>query len=149
MTVDAALTRRALLIAGGATVATVAAGASAAAGASPLFVHGVASGDPLPDGIQLWTRVTPTPQATPGSGAGPVTTVTWQVATDPGFATVVRSGEVATGPERDHTVKVDVRGLSPATTYWYRFSVGNQVSAVGWTGTTSRSAPTRAPPRRR
>ncbi|MDI9888563.1 PhoD-like phosphatase N-terminal domain-containing protein, partial [Streptomyces sp. HNM0645] len=37
----------------------------------PAFVHGVASGDPLPDGVLLWTRVTPAPDALPGSGKGP------------------------------------------------------------------------------
>lgn len=36
-----------------------------AADAAPAFLHGVASGDPLPDGVLLWTRVTPTPDATP------------------------------------------------------------------------------------
>ena len=35
-----------------------------------LFTLGVASGDPLPDGILLWTRVTPTSDAVPGSGLG-------------------------------------------------------------------------------
>lgn len=34
---------------------------------APAFLHGVASGDPLPDGILLWTRVTPVPEAIPGS----------------------------------------------------------------------------------
>ncbi|WP_426511173.1 alkaline phosphatase D family protein [Dactylosporangium sp. McL0621] len=132
MTVDAALTRRALLIAGGATAAAVAVAGDATA-ASPLFLHGVASGDPLPDGILLWTRVTPDAQSAPGSGAGPTTTVTWQIATDASFAGVVRSGEVTTGPERDHTVKVDVRGLQAATTYWYRFGVAGRWSPTGRT----------------
>ena len=36
----------------------------------PVFQHGVASGDPLPHAVVLWTRVTPTPAATPGSGKG-------------------------------------------------------------------------------
>ncbi|MGH3734080.1 MAG: alkaline phosphatase D family protein [Micromonosporaceae bacterium] len=105
----------------------------AAAAADNHFRHGVASGDPLPDGILLWTRVTPTPDAVPGSGLGEQVTVTWQVATDPDFGAVVRSGEFSTGPARDHTVKVDVDGLSPATTYWYRFSYGGGFSPVGRT----------------
>jgi alkaline phosphatase D len=33
--------------------------ASELRGEQPAFLHGVASGDPLPDGIVLWTRVTP------------------------------------------------------------------------------------------
>jgi hypothetical protein len=77
--------------------------------------------------------MTPTPEAVPGSGAGPAVTVGWQVSTDPGFGAVVRSGEVVTGPERDHTVRVDVRGLAPATTYWFRFTAGGSWSPTGRT----------------
>jgi alkaline phosphatase/alkaline phosphatase D len=106
-----------------------------ASAASAVFQHGVASGDPLPGGILLWTRVTPTPESTPASGAGPTVTVDWQVAADASFATVVQSGRVSTGPERDHTVKVDVGGLAPATTYWYRFGLSGQWSPVGRTMT--------------
>lgn len=124
---------------GAATLGT-AAGSLATASATPVnavFAHGVASGDPLPDSVLLWTRVTPTPDALPGSGAGPRVDLVWEVATDPGFATVVRSGTAGTGPDRDHTVKVDVTGLAPATTYHYRFRVGDAVSTVG----TTRTAP--------
>lgn len=81
-----------------------------------VFRHGSASGDPLPDGVLLWTRVTPTAASLPGSGVGPVVQVTYDVATDAAFASVARTGSVSTGPARDHTVKIDVRGLRPATT---------------------------------
>jgi alkaline phosphatase D len=127
-----------------ATAATAASGAAliasgpatgARAAASALFRHGVASGDPLPDGILLWTRVTPLPDAAPGSGFGPDVTVRWQIASDAGFATIVASGAAATGPARDHTVKVDARGLQPATTYWYRFGLDDAWSPVGRTHT--------------
>jgi alkaline phosphatase D len=97
----------------------------------------VASGDPLPDGVLLWTRVTPTPDALPGSGAGPEVGVTWEIAADPGFAAIVASGTARTGPERDHTVKVDAAGLAPSTVYYYRFRLGDAVSTVG----TTRTAP--------
>ncbi|MEV4639110.1 alkaline phosphatase D family protein [Actinoplanes sp. NPDC049548] len=112
--------------------ATLPGEAHAAPGA---FQHGVASGDPLPGGILLWTRVTPTAESVPGSGNGPEVTVTWQIAADAGFAAVVQSGEVRTGPARDHTVKVDVAGLAPATTYWFRFGYGGAWSPVGRTMT--------------
>ena len=69
-----------------------------------MFTHGVASGDPHPDSVVLWTRVTPGPEATPGSGLGPAATVNWEVAADPAFARIVSKGSVKTGPERDHTV---------------------------------------------
>jgi alkaline phosphatase/alkaline phosphatase D len=119
----------------GATIVAAAAGTTASAAADGIFQHGVASGDPLPSGILLWTRVTPTADSAPGSGAGPVVTVDWQVATDASFETVVRSGALATGPDRDHTVKVDVGDLEPATTYWYRFGLAGTWSPTGRTMT--------------
>ncbi|GES34420.1 alkaline phosphatase D family protein [Streptomyces angustmyceticus] len=100
-----------------------------------FFQHGVASGDPLPDGVLLWTRVTPTASATPGSGRGPATKVSWQVASDKGFASVVARGTLTTSAASDHTVKADVRGLRPATHYYYRFTVDGQHSPVGRTRT--------------
>ncbi len=109
-----------------------------------VFAHGVASGDPLPHRVLLWTRVTPTEAATPGSGQGPTVRVGWEVARDAGFSRVVRRGEVTTGPSRDHTVKVDVTGLDPATWYHYRFRLGGNVS-----GPVSRTGRTRTAPARR
>ena len=95
------------------------------------FQYGVASGDPLPNGIIIWTRVTPSPDATPGSGLGAATSVAWAVATDPALANVVASGTVTTSAVTDHTVKVDVTGLSPATPYYYGFTVGAITSTIG------------------
>jgi alkaline phosphatase D len=107
-----------------------------AAGSGRLaFRHGVASGDPLPDAVVLWTRVTPRPGDDPGSGRGPVVPVTWEVATDAAFRRIMRSGTVPAGPERDHTVKVDATGLAPATTYWYRFRSQGTTSKTGRTRT--------------
>ncbi|WP_198418970.1 PhoD-like phosphatase N-terminal domain-containing protein [Cryobacterium sp. TMT3-29-2] len=51
----------------------------------PDFRHGVASGDPLPDSVLIWTRVTPMPDALPGSGLGPAVTVDWEVSEGSGF----------------------------------------------------------------
>jgi alkaline phosphatase D len=109
--------------------------AAAAPSAKPYFQHGLASGDPLPDRVVLWTRVSPTAASFPGSGAGPVVDVRWQVATDPGFRRVVSSGTASTGPGTDHTVKVDAAGLAPATWYWYRFVLDGVRSPVGRTRT--------------
>jgi alkaline phosphatase D len=138
-----ALDRRSVLRLAGATAGTAVLAGSATAlaatgpagAASQAFRHGVASGDPLPTGILLWTRVTPTEEALPGSGAGPDVEVSWQVARDPDFTTVVATGAVATGRARDHTVKVDVTGLAPATTYWYRFGYAGGWSTTGRTST--------------
>ncbi|GHJ95591.1 phosphodiesterase/alkaline phosphatase D [Streptomyces sp. NE5-10] len=102
---------------------------------APAFPHGVASGDPLPDGVLLWTRVTPSPEAVPGSGLGADVRVDWEVAEDRGFARVVASGATTAGAAADHTVKADVRGLRPATTYFFRFTAGGTVSPTGRTRT--------------
>jgi alkaline phosphatase D len=122
--------RTVLRLAGAGVVVT-----AAPAGAVNPFQHGVASGDPLPSGILLWTRVTPTADSVPGSGTGPAVTVDWQVAADAAFTRIIRTGRVATGPERDHTVKADVAGLAPATTYWYRFGLAGRWSPTGRTMT--------------
>ena len=129
--------RQVLRTAGLAAVATGAATLAfqPAQAADPLFAHGVASGDPHPDSVLLWTRVTPSPEATPGSGLGPGATVNWEVASDPAFSRIVSKGSVKTGPERDHTVKVVAGRLQPGTPYWYRFTVDRAVSAVGRTKT--------------
>lgn len=132
------LSRRAVL-AGSAGAAAVIGSASPGRAASDPFLHGVASGDPLPRAVVLWTRVTPTPEATPGSGRGPRVPVTWEVATDRRFRDVVRRGRTTTGPARDHTVKVDVTRLRPGTAYYYRFSARGATSPMGRT----RTAPAR------
>ncbi|MFF8410502.1 alkaline phosphatase D family protein [Streptomyces omiyaensis] len=102
---------------------------------APAFPHGVASGDPLPDGVLLWTRVTPSPEAVPGSGLGADVRVDWEVAEDRSFARVVAAGSATAGAASDHTVKADVRGLRPSTAYFFRFTAGTAVSATGRTRT--------------
>ncbi|MFE6039198.1 alkaline phosphatase D family protein [Streptomyces sp. NPDC056452] len=98
---------------------------SARAAEAPAFLHGVASGDPLPDGILLWTRVTPTADAVPGSGRGADTSVRWEIAEDKAFSRIAAQGTAVSKAASDHTVKADVRGLRPATTYYFRFSAGS------------------------
>ncbi|MEU3101764.1 alkaline phosphatase D family protein [Streptomyces griseoflavus] len=102
---------------------------------APAFLHGVASGDPLPDGVLLWTRVTPVPEAIPGSGLGPDTEVSWTVARDKAFTDVVARGSTLATAASDHTVKADIRGLRPATDYWFRFSAGTTDSPAARTRT--------------
>ncbi|MDQ8701527.1 alkaline phosphatase D family protein [Streptomyces sp. LHD-70] len=97
----------------------------------PAFLHGVASGDPLPDGVLLWTRVTPTAEAVPGSGNGPDTTVRWEISEDRNFSRLAASGSVTARAASDHTVKADVRGLRPATDYYFRFTAGSAASSEG------------------
>ena len=92
-----------------------------------VFRHGVASGDPTPDGVVIWTRVS-------GTGDGPVE-VEWVVAGDERLTNRVRSGRVDASPDRDYTVHVAVEGLAPATTYWYGFRAAGQKSPTGRTRT--------------
>ncbi|MEU2896658.1 alkaline phosphatase D family protein [Streptomyces sp. NPDC001273] len=106
-----------------------------AARQAPAFLHGVGSGDPLPDGVLLWTRVTPVPEAIPGSGLGPDTEVSWTVARDKAFTDVVARGSTLATTASDHTVKADIRGLRPATDYWFRFSSGGTDSPAARTRT--------------
>ena len=100
-----------------------------------VFQYGVASGDPLPTGVILWTRVTPSPDATPGSGEGRPTPVQWVIAEDPDLTRVVQRGSLMTSPDTDHTVKVDVGGLQPDRSYFYGFRALGAASPVGSTRT--------------
>ena len=99
------------------------------------FLHGVASGDPIPDSVILWTRVTPDADAMPGSGLGEATRVEWEIAKDEGFGDVVKQGEVTTDANQDHTVHVDPHGLEPETVYFYRFKAQDKYSPIGRTKT--------------
>ena len=98
------------------------------------FAHGVASGDPLSDRVIIWTRLT---EIVPSAANIPVN---WQVSTSPTMTPVLKSGTQSTSAERDWTVKVDVVGLSPATTYYYRFSALGQQSITGRTRTAPAAA---------
>ncbi|MFE3544530.1 alkaline phosphatase D family protein [Nocardia sp. NPDC059177] len=128
---------RRTLFAGGTAVAAVAVLGTAAPAhaANSVFRHGVASGDPLPGAVILWTRVTVAEDATPGSGLGAATGVRWEIATDAGFGDITASGTVTASAESDHTVKVDASGLTPGTEYYYRFTTLGQTSPIGRTRT--------------
>ena len=76
-----------------------------------LFSLGVASGDPLPTAVVLWTRLAPAPTAGGGMPAVHVP-VRWEVATDDGFRDVVRRGTAVARPV-GHSVHVDVGRLHP------------------------------------
>lgn len=93
------------------------------------FPSGVGSGDPVADGVLLWTRVHP--ELDRGSGVD----VAYSVATTPSFASIVASGTAVAVGERDHCVTVDVSGLEPGRRYWYRFHAGGESSTVGRTMT--------------
>lgn len=131
--------RDALAVAGAAAItsaiAAVAAPHAAEAAATVGFFHGVASGDPLPTSVLLWTRLTPWTSAVPGSGIGPSATVGWEIALDSAFTAGVKRGSAPTSAARDHTVKAIPLGLKSATTYYYRFFWGGKYSPIGRTRT--------------
>jgi alkaline phosphatase D len=96
-----------------------------------VFLHGVASGDPLSDRVILWTRITPAPVRRRDE----TMEVRYVVATDPRLKRVVGRGRTTTSAARDYTVNVDAGGLRPNTTYYYRFSHDDAKSPVGRTKT--------------
>ncbi len=91
------------------------------------FYHGVASGDPTPNAVIIWTRVTP---ETDGIVNG-----TWQVALDTNFTNVVQSGTFTADSTHDYCVKIDVTGLQPNTWYFYEFNALGKNSVIGRTKT--------------
>ncbi|MGH3752689.1 MAG: alkaline phosphatase D family protein [Pseudonocardiaceae bacterium] len=139
------LTRRTVL-AGGIALTAMPLGAGCAArpgsGArsQPLgdpFTVGVASGDPSPDGVVLWTRLAPSPLAEDGLGGMPSrpVDVAWEFAADEGFRQVERRGRSTAVPEAAHSVHVELTGLPPGREYFYRFRAAGHLSPVGRTRT--------------
>ena len=99
------------------------------------FTLGVASGDPEPDGVVLWTRLALKPVDGGGMPNEPVA-VQWEVANDEAFADVVQKGSSVAMPQLGHSVHVEVDGLQSHRWYFYRFHAGDEVSPVGRTRTT-------------
>ncbi|MFE7330278.1 alkaline phosphatase D family protein [Streptomyces sp. NPDC057565] len=102
------------------------------------FSLGVASGEPLPDGVVLWTRLAPDPFAVDGLGGMPQVPVRveYEVAADEAFRRVVKRGSVVATPELAHSVHPEISGLQPDHVYYYRFRAGSYISPVGRTRTT-------------
>lgn len=102
--------------------------------ASP-FTLGVASGDPSPDGIVLWTRLAPDPLNGGGMPRDEAFPVRWEIAEDERLQRVVRRGTMLAKPEMGHAVHVEVDGLRPWRQYFYRFTLGRYESSIGRTRT--------------
>ena len=103
--------------------------------ASTPFTLGIASGDPLPDGFVLWTRLALAPLEFGGGMPTQPVAVNWALAEDEGFRNIVRKGSALAHPELGHSVHVELAGLAPARPYWYRFDVAGYSSAIGRTST--------------
>lgn len=98
------------------------------------FTLGIASGDPLPDGIVLWTRLAPDPLNGGGMPPGDVP-VTCTVATDEALQNVVLRESTFARATFGHSVHCEISGLEPGRDYWYRFEAGGEESPVGRTRT--------------
>lgn len=93
------------------------------------FPQGVASGDPRPISIVLWTRANPLLEI-----AGSVD-VTVEVALDEDFAQVVLRQTFGTNTAADYTLRVVAENLVANTIYFYRFWVEGYRSRTGRTWT--------------
>lgn len=98
------------------------------------FTLGVASGEPAPDGVMLWTRLAPDPLNGGGMPASSFD-VRWEVAEDDAFGRLTASGTARAQPAGAHSVHVKVAGLRPSSVYFYRFRVDGHTSRVGRTKT--------------
>lgn len=97
------------------------------------FSLGVASGDPLPDGVVLWTRLAPNPLEDVGLSG--IFSVAWEVSEEDAFRKIVQSGVTLAHPELAHSVHVELNGLRSNRDYYYRFIVDGIVSPIGRTRT--------------
>jgi alkaline phosphatase D len=99
------------------------------------FTLGVASGDPLPDSVVLWTRLAPEPLEPGGGMPNKPVPVLYEVATDEEMDDVVKRDVTFASPDWAHSVHADVEGLEENTEYYYQFQAGNEYSPVGQTKT--------------
>ncbi|WP_405569147.1 alkaline phosphatase D family protein [Streptomyces sp. NBC_01167] len=104
------------------------------------FTLGVASGDPQPGSVLLWTRLAPRPYEPDGGLPRGTFTVRWEIAHDSRFARIARRGSVTAHPEFHHSLHVEAGGLDNDRPYYYRFRTGTWISPVGRT----RTAPARS-----
>jgi alkaline phosphatase D len=146
---DRVITRRTLLRTGGSLAAGVAlagalapralAGPGAGGPRPPIpgypFTLGVASGDPGPHSVVLWTRLAPTPLAPDGGMPDERYPVHVELALDDEFRRIVHRETVWAVPDEAHSARAEVQGLDPAWEYFYRFKAGREISPVGRTRT--------------
>lgn len=90
------------------------------------FTHCVASGEPGPDQVLLWTRYASADEVL----------LKWELAEDADFTRVAASGETSASPARDCCARAWAKGLKPGRWYFYRFiAPSGEVSPVGRTKT--------------
>ncbi|MEZ5138186.1 MAG: alkaline phosphatase D family protein [Acidimicrobiales bacterium] len=101
------------------------------------FTLGVASGDPAPDGMVLWTRLAPDP-LNGGGMPNAAVPVHWELALDPDFVDVIAEADAIADPALAHSVHARAIGLPADTWFWYRFTAAGWTSPVGRTRTAPR-----------
>ena len=84
-----------------------------------VFPQGVASADPQPHAVLLWTRAIPVERASDSLD------VIVQVAPTPSFEDLVLEQPIIAVADSDFTVRVLVEDLQPDTVYYYRFIAGD------------------------
>lgn len=102
--------------------------------ASP-FTLGVASGYPEPNGVCLWTRLAPEFLAPAGGMPPEAVAVSFEIAEDQAFKSIVDQGQVWAEPIFAHSVHLETTKLAPGRDYWYRFHVADFTSPAGHTRT--------------
>jgi alkaline phosphatase D len=94
------------------------------------FPQSLASGDPNPNGVVIWTRVDPHAFRKAGTS-----TIAWQIATDPDFDanSIILEGTATVLPSADHTVSLPLQNsvMSPSTIYYYQFIFNNVATKPG------------------
>ena len=95
------------------------------------FTLGVASGDPLPDGFVIWSKLAPKPLERGSGMPKRALEVDWLIAADEQMREVVQRGKVIARPELGHALHVEIAGLQPARDYHYQFIVAGERSAIG------------------
>jgi alkaline phosphatase D len=104
------------------------------------FPQGLASGDPQPDAVMLWTRVAPVADNPTAASAKDAIDLIVQVSEDEAFTTLILERPLRAEASTDHTVRILLRGLRSDTFYYYRFKAGEDTTPfIGRTRT--------APPR--
>ena len=93
------------------------------------FYYGVCSGDPSDSSLVIWTHISPDPDSFNVS-------LIWQIAADTSFTSILRSGTMQTDSLADYTAKIDVNGLTPGSTYYYRFLDFNGNNSIWGRGKT-------------
>ena len=139
---DRRISRRTLLKTGGSfaagiTLAGIASGPALgqAIFADDPFTLGVASGDPSPTDVVLWTRLAPDPLAVGGGMPAEPFEVRYELSQDEDFHAIVRKGSTVALPDEAHSLRAEIHGLAPDEHYFYRFKLGDWISPVGRTRT--------------